>query len=136
MKLESRAVADLKPYERNPRINRDAVDAVARSITDFGWRVPIVITPEGEIVAGHTRLMAAQKLGLEKVPVHVAHDLTPEQVKAYRIADNKTAEIALACPPKSEPVGMRVPMSPGRAQEILKHETQTTFTGTDHHQVA
>ncbi|MGD0999486.1 MAG: DNA modification methylase [Candidatus Brocadiia bacterium] len=94
MKIEMRKTAEVKPYERNPRINDAAVDAVARSIKEFGWRQPIVVDAAGVVIAGHTRLKAAQKLGLEKVPVHVATDLTPTQVKAYRIADNKLAELA------------------------------------------
>ena len=67
---------------------------MAASIREFGFRQPIVVDAEGVIICGHTRYKAAQKLGLEKVPVHVAKDLTPEQIKAYRIADNKTAELA------------------------------------------
>jgi len=94
MKIENRKLADIKPYERNPRINDQAVDAVADSIREFGFRQPIVVDPEGVIVVGHTRYKAAQKLGLEKVPVHVARGLTPEQIKAYRIADNRTADLA------------------------------------------
>ena len=70
------------------------MDAVAHSIKEFGWRQPIVVDAEGVIICGHTRWKAAQKLGLDKVPVHVATDLTPMQVKAYRIADNKLAELA------------------------------------------
>ena len=94
MKIELRKLADIRPYENNPRINDDAVDAVAASIREFGFRQPIVVDTEGVIIVGHTRYKAAQKLGLEKVPVHVAKDLTPEQIRAYRIADNKTAELA------------------------------------------
>lgn len=87
-------LTSLIPYENNPRQNDDAVDAVAASIREFGWRVPIVCDEQMVIICGHTRFKAAQKLGLEKVPVHVATDLTPAQIKAYRIADNKTAELA------------------------------------------
>ncbi len=94
MKIEMRPIAEVKPYEQNPRLNDDAVEAVAESIRRFGFRQPIVVDGDGVIVCGHTRWKAAQKLGLEKVPVHVARDLTPEQVRAYRIADNKTAELA------------------------------------------
>lgn len=94
MKVEQRPLAEIKPYESNPRINDAAVDAVAESIKRFGFRQPIVVDADGVIVCGHTRWKAAQKLGLEKVPVHVARDLTPEQIRAYRIADNKTAELA------------------------------------------
>ncbi|TVQ34166.1 MAG: chromosome partitioning protein ParB, partial [Phycisphaeraceae bacterium] len=94
MKIEQRATSAVTPYEKNPRDNDAAVDAVAESITRFGFRQPIVVDEQGVIVCGHTRWKAAQKLGLETVPVHVAKDLTPEQIRAYRIADNKTAELA------------------------------------------
>lgn len=94
MKIVLRPLAEILPYEKNPRINDDAVDAVAASIKEFGFRQPIVVDSDGVIICGHTRWKAAQKLGLEKVPVHVATDLTPEQIKAYRIADNQTASLA------------------------------------------
>ncbi len=94
LNVELRLLADIKPYDKNPRDNDAAVDAVAESIRRFGFRQPIVVDADGVIVCGHTRWKAAQKLGLEQVPVHVARDLTPEQVRAYRIADNKTAELA------------------------------------------
>ena len=92
--IELRDINLIVPYEKNPRINDGAVDAVAASLETFGFRQPIVVDKDGVIIAGHTRLKAAQKLGLKKVPVHVATDLSPEQVKAYRIADNKTGELA------------------------------------------
>ncbi len=94
MQIELWKLNDIHPYENNPRLNDKAVDAVAASIREYGFRQPIVVDPGGVIVVGHTRFKAAQKLGLEFVPVHVAHDLTPEQAKAYRIADNQTASIA------------------------------------------
>jgi len=94
MKVELRNLSDIKPYENNPRHNDNAVAAVATSIREFGFRQPIVVDAEGVIVVGHARYKAALQLGLEKVPVHVATDLTPEQIKAYRIADNKTAELS------------------------------------------
>lgn len=94
MNVELRPLAEIKPYEKNPRLNDNAVDAVANSITAFGWRQPIVVDGDGVIICGHTRWKAAQKLGLEMVPVHVATDLSPEQVRAYRIADNKSGELA------------------------------------------
>jgi ParB/RepB/Spo0J family partition protein len=87
-------LSDLVPYENNPRINDHAVDAVASSIREFGFKVPIIVDKENVIVAGHTRLKAALRLGLDTVPVIIADDLTPEQVKAFRLADNKTAEMA------------------------------------------
>ena len=94
MKIELRDIREIHPYEKNPRINDKAVDAVAASLKEFGFRQPIVVDKDGIIIVGHTRYKAAQKLGLEKVPVHVAEDLTDAQIKAYRIADNQTATIA------------------------------------------
>src|ERR1035437_7113951 len=92
MKIEQWEIDRVKPYEKNPRRNDKAVDAVAKSIQEFGFRQPIVVDSAGVIVVGHTRYKAALKLGLKKVPVHVAADLTPEQARAYRIAGNRTAE--------------------------------------------
>jgi len=94
MKVELRPLASIQPYDKNPRVNDAAVEAVARSIREFGFRQPIVVDAEGIIICGHTRYKAALQLGLDKVPVHVARDLTPEQIKAYRIADNKTGELS------------------------------------------
>lgn len=85
---------DLKPYENNPRINDDAVAYVANSISEFGFKVPIVIDKGNEIVCGHTRLKAALQLGIENVPCVTAEDLTEEQIKAFRLVDNKTQELA------------------------------------------
>jgi hypothetical protein len=85
---------DLIPYENNPRNNDEAVDKVASSIQQFGFKVPIVIDANNVIVAGHTRHKAAQKLGLKKIPCIVADDLTEEQVKAFRLADNKVSEFS------------------------------------------
>lgn len=90
MEVVMRKTADLKPYPQNPRINDQAVDAVAESIKQFGFRQPIVVDAENIVIVGHTRLKAAVKLGIEEVPVHVA-DLPPEKARAYRIADNATA---------------------------------------------
>jgi DNA modification methylase len=92
--VELRPVESIRPYEANPRINDDAVDAVAASLKEFGFRQPIVVDADGVIIVGHTRWKASKKLGLAKVPVHVATDLPPEKVKAYRIADNQTATLA------------------------------------------
>jgi len=92
--IEIRSIESIRPYEKNPRLNDDAVDAVAASLKEFGFRQPIVVDGDGVIVCGHTRYKAAQKLGLAKVPVHVARDLTPEQIRAYRIADNKTSDLS------------------------------------------
>lgn len=94
MTIKEIKTSDLKEYENNPRNNDGAVDAVAASIKEFGFKVPIVIDQRNVIVAGHTRLKAAKALGLEKVPCIVADDLTEEQIKAFRLADNKTAELA------------------------------------------
>jgi len=92
--IEIRDIGSITPYEKNPRKNDDAVDAVAASLQQFGFRQPIVVDGDGVIVCGHTRYKAAQKLGLAKVPVHVAKDLTPEQIRGYRIADNKTSDLS------------------------------------------
>ena len=94
MHIQEILLEDLREYENNPRNNDGAVQAVAESIKEFGFKVPIVIDSNNVIVAGHTRLKAARLLGLEKAPCIVADDLTPEQVKAYRLADNKTGELA------------------------------------------
>lgn len=94
MKVVTYQIADVKPYENNPRNNDSAVDAVAASIREFGWQQPIVVDKDGVIIAGHTRYKAARKLGLAEVPVVVADKLTEEQIKAYRLADNKSGELA------------------------------------------
>ena len=82
MRIESAPLESVTPYARNPRKNADALTKVAASIKEYGWRQPIVVDEERVIIAGHTRLMAAQRLGLDKVPVHIATGLTPQQVKA------------------------------------------------------
>ena len=87
-------ITELKPYENNPRNNDDAAAAVARSIKEFGFKVPVIIDKNNVIVAGHTRLKAAMLLKLESVPCIVADDLTDEQIKAFRLADNKVSELA------------------------------------------
>ncbi len=87
-------IADLKAYENNPRKNEKAVDAVANSINSFGFKVPVIIDKNNVVVAGHTRIMACRKLGIDEVPCVIADDLTEDQIKAFRIADNKTAELA------------------------------------------
>jgi len=92
--VELRPIDAIRPYEANPRVNDQAVDAVAASLKEFGFRQPIVVDADSVIIVGHTRWKAARKLGLAKVPVHVATDLSPEQIKAYRIADNQTASLA------------------------------------------
>jgi hypothetical protein len=94
MQVKNVSVNLIKPYEKNPRKNNAAVDKVAASLKEFGFKQPIVTDKDGIIIAGHTRYKAALKLGLTEVPVLYAEDLTPEQVQAYRLADNKTSEFA------------------------------------------
>lgn len=92
MEIIYKSTKEIKPYENNPRNNDEAVAKVAASITDYGFRVPIIIDNDNVIVAGHTRYKAALKIGCESVPCIVINDLTPEQIRAYRLVDNKTAE--------------------------------------------
>lgn len=94
MEIIIKGLDEIRPYENNPRVNDGAVGAVAESIREFGFQQPIVVDREGVIIAGHTSYKAAQKLGMTEVPVVVADNLTDEQVRAYRLADNKTGELA------------------------------------------
>ena len=94
MQIVEKKVTELKAYEKNPRKNDNAVGPVAESIKEFGFKVPIIVDKDNVIVAGHTRLKAAKRLKLKTVPCIVADDLTPEQIKAFRVADNSTAQIA------------------------------------------
>lgn len=94
MEIIIKGLDEIRPYEKNPRFNDGAVGAVAESIREFGFQQPIVVDRDGVIIAGHTRYKAAQKLGMTEVPVVVADNLTDEQVRAYRLADNKTGELA------------------------------------------
>lgn len=94
MKIKMLKLSDVRPYENNPRLNDAGVDALANSIREFGFRQPIVVDEEYVIIVGHTRWKAANKLGLKTVPVHVATGLTPEQIRAYRIADNQTSDLS------------------------------------------
>ena len=94
MQIIDKPVKDLIPYKNNPRNNDNAVNAVAASIKEFGFKVPIVIDKNNVIVAGHTRHKAALQLGLDNVPCIIADDLTDTQIKAYRLADNKVGELA------------------------------------------
>ena len=94
MHVEMRPLSSIRPYENNPRLNDAAVDAVAASLKEFGWRQPIVVDEDGVIIVGHTRYKAALKLGWTEAPVHVAVGLSPAQAKAYRIADNQTAQLS------------------------------------------
>jgi DNA modification methylase len=126
MEIELRPLAEIKPYEKNPRVNDMAVEAVARSIREFGFRQPIVVDGDGVIVVGHTRWKAAAKLGLERVPVHVARELTPEQAKAYRIADNKTADLAQ----------WDLELLPGELAELQALDVDLSLLGFDEDELA
>lgn len=94
LKIEYIDIDKLIPYINNPRINDNAVDKVASSIKEFGFKNPIIVDKENVIIAGHTRLLASRKLELKEVPVLRVEDLTEQQIKAFRIADNKTSEFA------------------------------------------
>ena len=94
IEITMRKIKELTPYENNPRNNDMAVDAVAESIKQFGFKNPVIIDKDGVIVAGHTRYKAAKKLGITDIPCISANDLSDEQIKAFRLADNKTAELA------------------------------------------
>lgn len=94
MNVEQWPIDKPRPYHRNPRLNDKAVERVAVSLQEYGWQQPIVVDGAGIVIVGHTRLRAARRLGMKTVPVHVAADLTPEQVKAYRIMDNRSAEFS------------------------------------------
>src|SRR5271170_3893489 len=94
MQIQTLFIEAILPYARNPRHNEAAVAKVAASLREFGWKQPIVVDREYTIVVGHTRWLAAQQLGMTQVPVLVADDLTPAQIKAYRLADNRTHEEA------------------------------------------
>ena len=94
MEIITKKIDEVIPYEKNPRKNDDAVDYVAKSIKEFGFKVPIIIDKDNVIVTGHTRLKAAKKLKLKEVPCILADDLTDEQIKAFRLADNKVSEYA------------------------------------------
>ena len=94
MQIIYKKLEELHPYKNNPRRNDKAVDAVANSIQEFGFKVPAVINKSGEIIAGHTRYKAAKKLGMKEIPCIIADDLTEEQIRAFRIADNKVGEMA------------------------------------------
>lgn len=95
IRIEYKKIDEITPYINNPRINNEnAVDKVASSIREFGFKNPIIVDENDIIVAGHTRLLSAKKLGLEEVPTIKADDLTPDQINAFRVADNKTAEFS------------------------------------------
>ncbi|WP_373116415.1 ParB N-terminal domain-containing protein [Holdemania massiliensis] len=94
MEIVWKLLNEVKPYWNNPRRNEQAVAAVAASIKEFGFQNPIIVDSSYTIIAGHTRLEAAKQLRLDKVPCLIADGLTPEQVRAFRLADNKTAELS------------------------------------------
>lgn len=94
MKVKELPLGELHPYENNPRFNADAVEKVAASIKEFGFLVPIVVDKNNVIAAGHTRYEAAKMLGMEKVPCVIEDSLNEKQIRAFRLADNKVAEIA------------------------------------------
>ena len=94
MQTDTVGISSVIPYARNPRRNEAAIAKVAASLQEFGWRQPIVVDEDMVVVAGHTRLEAARTLNMEQVPVHIARGLTPEQIKAYRIADNRVGQEA------------------------------------------
>lgn len=94
MKIEEKRLEEIRPYKNNPRLNEAAVDAVAASIKEFGFRVPVLLDKGGTIIAGHTRYKAAKLLGLERIPCIVIDGLTDEDVRQLRIVDNKTQELA------------------------------------------
>ncbi|HEV3079034.1 MAG TPA: ParB N-terminal domain-containing protein, partial [Gemmataceae bacterium] len=124
MQVELRPITSIRPYENNPRLNDEAVDAVAASIKEFGFRQPIVVDEQGVIIVGHTRYKAALKLGLEMVPVHVAVGLSAAQAKAYRIADNQTATM-------SQWDQDRLPLELAELQEMGFDLEMTGFSGDE-----
>jgi DNA modification methylase len=124
MKVQLVDLSRIKPYANNPRINDGAIEAVAASIRNFGFRQPIVVDEEWVIIVGHTRYKAALKLGLKKVPVHVASGLSPAQVKAYRIADNQTSQL-------SEWDHDRLPLELAELQEMDFNLSLTGFSAEE-----
>lgn len=94
IKVIYKSISEIVPYENNPRLNDEAIEPVVNSIKQFGFKVPIIIDSSNVIVAGHTRLKAAKQLGMDKLPCIVVSDLTEEQIKAFRLADNKVAEFS------------------------------------------
>lgn len=94
MEIITKYISEIIPYENNPRKNDEAVEYVANSIKEFGFKVPVIIDKNNVIVAGHTRVKAAERLGIEEIPCIMADDLTDEQIKAFRLADNKVGELA------------------------------------------
>lgn len=94
MQIVNVDINEIRPYENNPRDNKNAIPEVERSIREFGFKVPIVLTKDNVIVTGHTRYEAAKLIGMDKIPAIYADDLTEEQIKAFRLADNKVGEFS------------------------------------------
>lgn len=94
MNIVEKRIDEIRPYENNPRFNDEAVEYVAESIKAYGWKQPIVVDKDNVIIAGHTRWKAAKKLGMKTVPVLIADDLDEDQVRAYRLADNKVSDFS------------------------------------------
>lgn len=94
MNIVDKRIDEIRPYENNPRFNDEAVEYVAESIKAYGWKQPIVVDKDNVIIAGHTRWKAAKKLGMKTVPVLIADDLDEDQVRAYRLADNKVSDFS------------------------------------------
>ena len=94
MEIVTKKIDDIKEYKNNPRNNDEAVEYVANSIKEFGFKVPVIVDKDNVVVAGHTRIRAAKQIGLTEIPCIVAEDLSDEQIKAFRLADNKVAEIS------------------------------------------
>ncbi len=116
----------VRPYERNPRKNASAIQKVRASLREFGWRQPIVVDESGVVLAGHTRLLAAREEGLSQVPVHVATGLSAAQAKAYRLADNRTAQEA----------EWDLPLLSGELTELKALDFDLALTGFDDDEVA
>jgi site-specific DNA-methyltransferase (adenine-specific) len=94
LKIEYVNINSIKPYKKNPRKNKDAIPYVMESIKQFGFKNPVILDKDNVIIAGHTRIESAKRLGITEIPCIYADDLTDEQIKAFRLADNKVGEIA------------------------------------------
>jgi len=126
MKIETIPIETIREYERNPRANDAAVGPVAESIRSFGFRVPVIVDAENVLVAGHTRVKAARQLGMTEVPAVRADDLTPEQIKAFRIADNKLHELST----------WNVELLPGELAELQAMDVNLSLLGFDEDELA
>ena len=125
MKIENIPISEIIPFKNNPRKNDQAVEIVMKSIKEFGFRNPIILDKDNIIIAGHTRLKAAQKLELKEVPVLWANDLTPAQVKAFRIMDNKSNEFS----------NWDMDLLKLEMQDLDKLEFNTELTGFSHPEI-